>query len=63
MGGVSKTQATAHMSMHALSDVFKDRIIGSGIWPAHSPHLNPLDFFFWGYLEDNVYNSNPRTEK
>jgi hypothetical protein len=49
--------------MHVLSDVFGDRIISSGIWPACSPNLNPCDFFFWGCLKDKVYNSNPQTEE
>jgi hypothetical protein len=40
-----------------------DRIIGSDIWPARSPDLNPCDFFFWGSLKGNVYNNNPRTEE
>src|ERR1700722_14562276 len=30
-------------------------------WPPYSPDLNPLDFFFWGYLKDKVYKNNPRT--
>ena len=31
-------------------------------WPARSPDLSPLDFFLWGYLEDNkVYRDNPKT--
>jgi hypothetical protein len=51
------------MSLQALSDVFGDRIISSGIWPALSPDLNPCDFFFWDGLKDNVYNRNPRMEK
>jgi hypothetical protein len=50
------------MSVQALSDVFEDRVISSGIWPSHSPDLNPYDFFFWG-LEDKVYSNNPQTEK
>jgi hypothetical protein len=49
--------------MWALSDVFGDRIISSGIWPARSPDFYPCDFFFWGCLKDKVYNSNPRKEK
>jgi hypothetical protein len=49
------------MSMQALSDVFGDRIISSGIWPARSPDLNPCAFFFWGCLKDKAYSSNPRT--
>jgi hypothetical protein len=45
------------MSIQGLSDVFRDRNISSGIWPARSPDLNPCDFFFCGSLRDNVYNS------
>jgi hypothetical protein len=47
--------------MQALSDIFGDRIISSGIWSARSPELNPCDFFFWGCLRDKVYNTNHRT--
>jgi hypothetical protein len=50
------------MSMQALSNVFKDRIISSGIWSARSPNLNRCDFFVWGCLKNKIYNSNPRTE-
>ncbi|PNF37455.1 hypothetical protein B7P43_G15516, partial [Cryptotermes secundus] len=59
----SATAPTAHKSMQALSDDFRDRIIGSGIWPAHSPYLNPRDFFFWGCLKDKVHNSYSKMEK
>jgi hypothetical protein len=51
------------MFMQALSDVFGDRIISSGIWPARSPDLNPCDFFFWGCSKGNVYNINSRMEE
>jgi hypothetical protein len=51
------------MSMQALSDVFGDRIISSGVWPARSPDLNYCDFFFWGCLKANIYNNNPQTEE
>jgi hypothetical protein len=50
------------MTMQALSNVFRDRIISSDIWPARSPDFNPWDFFFWGGLKDNVYSSNLRME-
>jgi hypothetical protein len=65
MAGFSKTQLppTLHMSMHALPDVFEGWIISSGIWPVHSPNLNPCDIFFWGFLKNRVYNSNPLTEE
>jgi hypothetical protein len=59
----SATVHTACMSMQALADVFGDRIISSGIWPARSPDLNTCNFFLWGCLNDKVYNSNPRTEE
>jgi hypothetical protein len=51
------------MSMQALSDVVGARIISSDIWPAHSPDLNPCEYFFWGCLKDKVYKSNPRAEE
>lgn len=28
-------------------------------WPARSPDLSPLDYFFWGYLKNNVYKTRP----
>ena len=30
-------------------------------WPPHSPDLNPLDFFLWGYLKSKVYSPLPLT--
>ena len=30
-------------------------------WAAHSPDLNPPDFYLWGYLKDKVYENNPQT--
>ena len=30
-------------------------------WAAHSPDLNPPDFYLWGYLKDIVYENNPLT--
>ena len=29
-------------------------------WSPHSPDLNPLDFYLWGYLKDSVYEHNPQ---
>jgi hypothetical protein len=51
------------VSLQALSDVFGNRIISSGIWPARSPDLNNCDFFIWGCMKDEVDESNPRTEE
>jgi hypothetical protein len=47
----SATAHTARMSMQALSIVFMDRSISSGIWPAHSSDLNPCDVFLLGLFE------------
>jgi hypothetical protein len=33
------------MSMQDLFDIFWDRNISRGIWPASSPDLNPCDSF------------------
>jgi inhibitor of nuclear factor kappa-B kinase subunit alpha len=55
----SATDHTTRMAMKALSDVFRDRIISSDIWPAHSPDFNPCDFFFWGCLKNKVCSNNP----
>jgi hypothetical protein len=55
----SGTAHIAHMCIQALSNVFGDRNISSGIWPSHSPDLNPSDFFFCGSLKAKVYNSKP----
>ena len=43
---------------------FPDRLISRRCdpeWSAHSPDLNPPDFYLWGYLKDNVYGNNPQT--
>lgn len=45
-----------------LQDNFPRKWIGRGgpiPWPPRSPDLNPLDFFFWGYLKSLVYETIP----
>jgi Helix-turn-helix domain (DUF4817) len=43
---------------HFLSNVFGDRLL-SGMsnikWPARSPDLAPMDFFFWGHIKSTIY--------
>lgn len=44
-----------------LNERFNNKWIGRGAlpnqaWPARSPDLNPLDFFFWGHLKSIVYS-------
>ena len=43
---------------HFLDAQFTNRWIGRNgpvAWPARSPDMNPLDFFFWGAMKDRVY--------
>jgi hypothetical protein len=47
--------------MEELRQVFGDRIISRGLWPACSPDLNHCDFYLWGNLEQKVYKTNPHT--
>ena len=54
--------APAHFSIAVRNhpnSTYSGRCIGrSGpvAWPARSPDLNPLDFFFWGHLKSLVYD-------
>lgn len=48
-----------------LNRVYPNKWIGrSGpvSWPARSPDLNPMDFFFWGDLKRRVYDTPIETE-
>jgi hypothetical protein len=47
--------------MEELRQVFGDRIISRGLWPARSPDLSPCDFYLWGNLKQKVYKTNPHT--
>ena len=43
---------------------FDDRVISLKtdlMWPPNSPDCNPLDFFFWGYVMQHVYRTQPST--
>jgi len=48
----------ARINMEYLTERFQNKVIATNgpiRWPARSPDINPLDFFFWGYLNDEVY--------
>lgn len=53
--------APPHFSLdvrHHLNRKFPNRWIGRGgpvQWPSRSGDINPMDFFFWGYLKHLVY--------
>jgi len=55
------TAHTAYASLAALEEVFEDRVISRGRWPARSPDLNPCDYFLWGCLKAKAYENNPHT--
>lgn len=53
---------TANAALDWLSDTFAPNLISLKTaieWPPHSPDLNPLDFFMWGYLKERVYTPPP----
>ncbi|CAL1279333.1 unnamed protein product [Larinioides sclopetarius] len=58
----SKDGAPPHFSLSrrkALNGKYPDSRIGRDgpiPWPARSPDLTPLDFFFWGYIKNIVYS-------
>ena len=62
------TPHTANKVLDALHETFGDRVISrrypdakqcSVTWPAHSPDLNPCDFFLWGYPKSVEYRPKP----
>jgi hypothetical protein len=57
------TMAHHHISVDELQEFldqqYPDRWIGHGgprNWPARSPDLNSLHFFFWGHVKNVVYS-------
>jgi hypothetical protein len=57
--------ATCHTSLDSLSLVYEafteERSVSKGLWPARSPYLFTCNFYLWGFLKDNVYDTNPHT--
>ena len=55
---------TSNVSLAWLSEWFDDRLISRRCdveWAAHSPDLNPPDFYLRGISRNNVYENNPQT--
>ena len=45
-------------------ETFGNRVISrrtDNPWPAHSPDLNPCDFFLWGHVKNQVFANSPET--
>ncbi|KAJ8954419.1 hypothetical protein NQ318_011094 [Aromia moschata] len=56
----------ARINTNWLNTTFKDRWIGTYgpiRWPARSPDLTTLDFWLWGYIQDQVYLTPPVNEE
>jgi len=51
---------TSNQVQEWLSSKFGTKFIDKSQWPAHSPDLNPCDYFLWGYLKSRVYNPIPK---
>ena len=49
--------------MVILHEFFGENLISKGLCPTRSPDLTSPDFFWWSYLKDAVYRSNPRDLK
>ena len=56
------TPHTATAARNLLHSLFPGHVIGKFMdipYPPCSLDLNPLDFFFWGMLKDEVYRETP----
>ncbi len=62
------TPHTSNIVLDYLHETFGDKVISRRYpevkdlgqsWPAHSPDLNPCDYFLWGYLKSTVYRPKP----
>jgi len=58
-----ETYHTPRKSMAMIKTFCKDRVISSdtSIWPKRSPVLIILDFFLWGYVQEQVFRNIKRT--
>ena len=55
---------TSNETLQWLRQRFEDRLISrrrNVKWSPHSPDLNYLDCYLWGYLKSNLYENNPQT--
>ena len=55
---------TSKMAIEWLKDRFPEKLISlksEFIWPPRSPDLNPLDFYLWGDMKDEIRKKNPAT--
>ena len=53
---------TSRMAMEGLENRFPESLISNKsdfIWPPRSPDINPLDFFLWGYMKEEIHRAQP----
>ena len=53
---------TSRMALDWLQNRFPGRLISNKsefTWPPRSPDLNPLDFFIWGYMKEEIHRAQP----
>ena len=58
------TPHTTANSLFYLKDKFSARVVSNKTdfpWPPKSPDLNPLDFYFWGVAEKEVFDKKPKS--
>ena len=61
--------APAHCAEEVTRELFEKfddrwfRRLGPWDWPARSPDLTPLDFYFWGNLKQMVYKTPINTKE
>ena len=56
------TPHTSNISMDCLKARFLDRVISTKSdfpWQPRSTDFNPLEFFFWGYMKEDIWKSSP----
>jgi hypothetical protein len=45
---------------NVISNKFRELFHAGFPWSPYSPDLNPLDYFFWGYVKSKVFARKPR---
>ena len=55
---------TARVVIQWLADHFDENLVSRGImnpWALHIPDLNPLNYYLWGYLTDELFGRQFKT--
>jgi len=54
---LQKDSAAAHRARETIKLLQRETpaFISPGLWPPNDPDLNPVDYNFWGVMQDRVY--------